>query len=366
MCIRDRYQRRVHGMEMALQKINTEVELKLGVSKLMDTYILMIYVESSVEVKDHYEFEIVVTGRSRFAYFLKDPRAFTKFRFRERYSSLRQLHKLLRRTLPLTVSDAHENTRMPKFPGKAWFGSAKKRAERRVQQLNEYFEGMFFLFGSRASFLEELISFFSPKFVSIAIFGGSGAQQQQYMCSMVKEYVKRSEFIESVDTASTESGELRPTFVGSMLSCSECPEVTLEESKEIFCFKWQDKIPFDYKTREKLFRVEFTNLYCGEKENDLQLLCGSTHQIVLLDYKAPDVDLQAEKVLLMLQKSAVNSILLLGFNVEDPQAEEKLVKRCSRAVSSGVYVKYLNVNICLLYTSPSPRDLSTSRMPSSA
>ena len=27
---------------------------------------------------------------------------------------------------------------------------------------------------------------------------------------------------------------------------------------------------------------------------------------------------------------------------------------------------YVNVNDCLLYTSPSPRDLSTSRMPSSA
>ena len=28
--------------------------------------------------------------------------------------------------------------------------------------------------------------------------------------------------------------------------------------------------------------------------------------------------------------------------------------------------KYLEINNCLLYTSPSPRDLSTSRMPSSA
>ena len=27
---------------------------------------------------------------------------------------------------------------------------------------------------------------------------------------------------------------------------------------------------------------------------------------------------------------------------------------------------HYNVNVCLLYTSPSPRDLSTSRMPSSA
>ena len=30
------------------------------------------------------------------------------------------------------------------------------------------------------------------------------------------------------------------------------------------------------------------------------------------------------------------------------------------------YLKKVWVNVCLLYTSPSPRDLSTSRMPSSA
>ena len=28
--------------------------------------------------------------------------------------------------------------------------------------------------------------------------------------------------------------------------------------------------------------------------------------------------------------------------------------------------KFINIKVCLLYTSPSPRDLSTSRMPSSA
>ena len=31
-----------------------------------------------------------------------------------------------------------------------------------------------------------------------------------------------------------------------------------------------------------------------------------------------------------------------------------------------LYDAHANLNICLLYTSPSPRDLSTSRMPSSA
>ena len=36
-------------------------------------------------------------------------------------------------------------------------------------------------------------------------------------------------------------------------------------------------------------------------------------------------------------------------------------------ISAGIEAVFMNgVNICLLYTSPSPRDLSTSRMPSSA
>ena len=34
--------------------------------------------------------------------------------------------------------------------------------------------------------------------------------------------------------------------------------------------------------------------------------------------------------------------------------------------SSYDELKYIRLNNCLLYTSPSPRDLSTSRMPSSA
>ena len=41
-------------------------------------------------------------------------------------------------------------------------------------------------------------------------------------------------------------------------------------------------------------------------------------------------------------------------------------KGVQEAEKSGQIIKDLNINICLLYTSPSPRDLSTSRMPSSA
>ena len=38
----------------------------------------------------------------------------------------------------------------------------------------------------------------------------------------------------------------------------------------------------------------------------------------------------------------------------------------SRSGFEKIISKLLNINPCLLYTSPSPRDLSTSRMPSSA
>ena len=47
---------------------------------------------------------------------------------------------------------------------------------------------------------------------------------------------------------------------------------------------------------------------------------------------------------------------------------EKLVEVIHKDFSdySGVEEYFENQDICLLYTSPSPRDLSTSRMPSSA
>ena len=46
-------------------------------------------------------------------------------------------------------------------------------------------------------------------------------------------------------------------------------------------------------------------------------------------------------------------------------AAEKILKRRKRKGKVQYKVKWLNYP-CLLYTSPSPRDLSTSRMPSSA
>ena len=57
----------------------------------------------------------------------------------------------------------------------------------------------------------------------------------------------------------------------------------------------------------------------------------------------------------------------LGANVTGIDASENTIgvaKSHSRSIGSDVI--YIQNTICLLYTSPSPRDLSTSRMPSSA
>ena len=48
------------------------------------------------------------------------------------------------------------------------------------------------------------------------------------------------------------------------------------------------------------------------------------------------------------------------------KAEEQAKKVLEEAKSNESASKQSDVNDCLLYTSPSPRDLSTSRMPSSA
>ena len=59
-----------------------------------------------------------------------------------------------------------------------------------------------------------------------------------------------------------------------------------------------------------------------------------------------------------------NAVFLLGNIMDDPLMEidrDHYIK-----VANPAAKRLLGDNFCLLYTSPSPRDLSTSRMPSSA
>ena len=56
------------------------------------------------------------------------------------------------------------------------------------------------------------------------------------------------------------------------------------------------------------------------------------------------------------------------FREKDPDSHLEALKEISMAIENeyNVLEKSLEPRFCLLYTSPSPRDLSTSRMPSSA
>ena len=56
----------------------------------------------------------------------------------------------------------------------------------------------------------------------------------------------------------------------------------------------------------------------------------------------------------------------LSFSNESREALEKGVNFVANAVKVTIGPKAKNVVICLLYTSPSPRDRTRSRMPSSA
>ena len=66
----------------------------------------------------------------------------------------------------------------------------------------------------------------------------------------------------------------------------------------------------------------------------------------------------------MRRKISVVSLLLLLFD-EVFVVEEGKRKRAEQRADVGEELKHTK-GTCLLYTSPSPRDLSTSRMPSSA
>ena len=59
-------------------------------------------------------------------------------------------------------------------------------------------------------------------------------------------------------------------------------------------------------------------------------------------------------------KALAHDALLASVKFEN-QATQELISQ-----GRSLFLPSITANICLLYTSPSPRDLSTSRMPSSA
>ena len=121
------------------------------------------------------------------------------------------------------------------------------------------------------------------------------------------------------------------------------------------------------------------NTRCSEKENNVDVLLVNPPSSIIGRYKAehlgmgylaavlqkenfrvkiidaPLEDLSIRETVKKILKTKVS--LIIGFSVITPEAFYSVIE----IVSFLALVK-----VCLLYTSPSPRDLSTSRMPSSA
>ena len=78
-------------------------------------------------------------------------------------------------------------------------------------------------------------------------------------------------------------------------------------------------------------------------------------------YNPCDVQVQLEKYMAMVQEKNEQYYKICGFTHSDPDhISADYGKKYARIVKND------QLSGCLLYTSPSPRDLSTSRMPSSA
>ena len=92
-----------------------------------------------------------------------------------------------------------------------------------------------------------------------------------------------------------------------------------------------------------------------------------------LDLKSVPCPLNVVKIKLALEKLSKNEQLIVELDKGEPEEmvlnnlkEMGCLFKQIKENEKFIKIKILNENYCLLYTSPSPRDLSTSRMPSSA
>ena len=76
------------------------------------------------------------------------------------------------------------------------------------------------------------------------------------------------------------------------------------------------------------------------------------------------IDLGATKIESVLLKE--NGLELHRDRIQSPKNYQKTISDITNIVNNIEKKFKKNLNVCLLYTSPSPRDVSLSRMPSSA
>ncbi len=228
-----------------------------GLTLVPSTFVKGVTVEGYRPVGDHYEFILSIFGATRFLHVTARTRQYIKFAKILRYSELLGLHNAL--TQELMPYLKAEGSQMPEFPGKTWFSSGRKLAEKRVAQLKAYFSTLFSRYSAVLLYSQNLINFFEPQRIDLSIIGC----KKEHAAS----YIRALSFL--VANMSTEPD---PTVPG----LCDLVKHSRPTDKD---FDWTSYVPFDFKYRGQLYRVDVQNLYATDSvgESDCIVSLYQTH-----------------------------------------------------------------------------------------
>ena len=130
--------------------------------------------------------------------------------------------------------------------------------------------------------------------------------------------------------------------------------VKMETNKSQFCDQKFDQTSLEF-PKEKQATKQHKCESCGKSFSGAQYLKEHKIQEGHKDYKCASCG----------KSFSISSNLKTHINTVHERNKDYKCQSCGKLFSQ-VYTLKRHIHTCLLYTSPSPRDLSTSRMPSSA
>ena len=111
----------------------------------------------------------------------------------------------------------------------------------------------------------------------------------------------------------------------------------------------------------------FTNIHLSNKHGDIHILPSDHYAIEVDSFKTTDVTYAVKDGTLTVEaKNAKDNAITIGFRSFNTPTITIYVPRDAKLSSIEIDTGFGDISLCLLYTSPSPRDGLLSRMPSSA
>lgn len=245
-------------------KQNDSDDLRSNLTLIPSAFIKDISVDSCVEVEDHYEFLISIQGTTRFMHTLNGSEKYTCYKKLVRYSALLELHKVLSKELQPYLKAGE--TKMPEFPGKSWFGSAKTIAQKRVITLNYYFAELINKYSSILTNSPTLLNFFEPYQADLNIIGCSDEQCKSFVKALIMIITHMDS--EPIDSSGLCKITQMKSYKDLLVKLSEAPKIA-NSPREI---DWESYTPFDYMYDGMVYRVDIQNLNSSETPCDSDIV----------------------------------------------------------------------------------------------